>query len=150
VDEDGMNSGDYLHGFFLGTRDALLEKNRQSITLTINEVNAYSVGLLIALYERAVGFYATIVGINAYHQPGVEAGKKAAAKVLHVRKEVSMWLSANPSTPVSAEELAQKLSMEDQRDWVYKILESLSANAPAKYSRQQSDQPLNDRFSASP
>ena len=150
VDEDGMNSGDYLHGFFLGTRDALLEKNRQSITLTINEVNAYSVGLLIALYERAVGFYATIVGINAYHQPGVEAGKKAAAKVLHVRKEVSMWLSANPSTPVSAEELAQKLSMEDQRDWVYKILESLSANAPAKYSRKQSDQPLNDRFSASP
>jgi glucose-6-phosphate isomerase len=37
------------------------------------------VGALIALFERAVGFYASLVGINAYHQPGVEAGKKAAA-----------------------------------------------------------------------
>jgi glucose-6-phosphate isomerase len=32
--------------------------------------------MLIALYERAVGPYASLVGINAYHQPGVEAGKK--------------------------------------------------------------------------
>ena len=37
VDEDGMNSGDYLHGFFLGTRDALYEKDRKSVTLTISE-----------------------------------------------------------------------------------------------------------------
>ena len=76
VDEDGMNSGDYLHGFFLGTRDALYEKERKSITLTIKEVNPASVGALIALFERAVGLYASLVGINAYHQPGVEAGKR--------------------------------------------------------------------------
>ena len=81
VDEDGMNSGDYLHGFFLGTRDALYEKERKSITLTIKEVNPASVGALIALFERAVGLYASLVGINAHHQPGVEAGKKAAASV---------------------------------------------------------------------
>ena len=29
-----------------------------------------TVGALIALFERAVGFYASLVGINAYHQPG--------------------------------------------------------------------------------
>ena len=29
-----------------------------------------SVGALIALYERAVGLYASLVNINAYHQPG--------------------------------------------------------------------------------
>lgn len=149
VDADGMTSGDYLHGFFLGTRDALLEKERQSITLTINEVNPYSIGMLIALYERAVGFYATLVGINAYHQPGVEAGKKAAAKVLNVRKEIAHWLSQNPSTPISAEELAQKLGMEEQCDWVYKILESLCANAPSKYTRTKADHPLHDQFQAS-
>ena len=149
VDAEGMTSGDYLHGFFLGTRDALLEKDRQSITLTINEVNPYSVGMLIALYERAVGFYAALVGINAYHQPGVEAGKKAAAKVLNVRKEVTDWLSQNPSTPVSAAELAQKLGMEEQCDWIYKILESLCANLPARYSRVKSDHPLNDLFHTS-
>jgi glucose-6-phosphate isomerase len=35
---------------------------------------------VIALYERAVGLYAELVDINAYHQPGVEAGKLAAAR----------------------------------------------------------------------
>jgi glucose-6-phosphate isomerase len=44
-------------------------------TLTILEVNPAAVGRLIALFERAVGLYAFLVNINAYHQPGVEAGK---------------------------------------------------------------------------
>ncbi|NET40270.1 MAG: hypothetical protein F6K19_51460, partial [Cyanothece sp. SIO1E1] len=35
-----------------------------------------------------VGFYATLVNINAYHQPGVEAGKKAAASILSLQKQV--------------------------------------------------------------
>ncbi len=51
-------------------------KNRESITLTIEKINARSIGALIALYERAVGFYASLININAYHQPGVEAGKQ--------------------------------------------------------------------------
>ena len=49
-------------------------------------MNAFNVGALIALYERAVGFYASLVNINAYHQPGVEAGKKAATRVLELQK----------------------------------------------------------------
>src|SRR5204862_397699 len=56
--ESGVTSGDYLAGFFLGTRQALYESDRESITLTIGEVSPFSVGLLIALFERAVGFYA--------------------------------------------------------------------------------------------
>jgi glucose-6-phosphate isomerase len=49
--------------------------------VSLPEVTPATVGALIALYDRAVGFYATLVNINAYHQPGVEAGKKAAAGV---------------------------------------------------------------------
>ena len=79
VNDEGATAGDFLEGFLLGTREALTEKGRASITLTIDEVNAASVGALIALFERAVGLYASFIGINAYHQPGVEAGKKAAA-----------------------------------------------------------------------
>lgn len=30
-----------------------------------------SVGAVVALYERAVGIYASLVNINAYHQPGL-------------------------------------------------------------------------------
>ncbi len=147
VDEDGMNSGDYLHGFFLGTRDALLEKGRRSITLTIDAVDAFSVGMLIALYERAVGYYASLVGINAYHQPGVEAGKKAATEVLAVRKAVLEWMRKNPGTTADSSTVAQQINMPDRVDWTYKILESLSANYPDAFVRQQQSDPLNDRFS---
>ena len=146
VDEQGMKSGDYLHGFFLGTRDALLEKGRRSITFTIDQVDAESVGMLIALYERAVGYYASIIGINAYHQPGVEAGKKAAARVLDVRNQVEKWMRSNAEVPVSANELAQNLNIEQQSDWVYKILESLSVNYPQNYIRNSSEIPLEDSF----
>jgi glucose-6-phosphate isomerase len=147
VDNSGMNSGDYLHGFFLGTRDALLEKERNSITLTIDQVDAKSVGMLIALYERAVGYYASMIGINAYHQPGVEAGKKAAAQILAVRKQVEDWMSSNPGNPVQAEKLADNLGIKEQTDWVYKILESLAANQPEKFRRESGGSPLTDTFS---
>src|SRR5439155_18014127 len=68
--EPGVTAGDYLHGFLLGTRTALFENDRESMTITIPRVDARSVGGLIALFERAVGFYASLIGINGYHQPG--------------------------------------------------------------------------------
>jgi glucose-6-phosphate isomerase len=86
--EEGVTSGDYLLGFLLGTQQALAEKGRRSLTITVRECSAVSLGALIALYERAVGLYAELVGINAYHQPGVEAGKKAAAAVLRVQAKL--------------------------------------------------------------
>src|SRR5437764_9023318 len=86
--EPGATAGDYLHGFLLGTRAALYENGRESMTITVPRVDARVVGGLIALFERAVGLYAGLVGINAYHQPGVEAGKKAAASVLALQGKV--------------------------------------------------------------
>ena len=76
VEQEGVTAGDYLSGFFQGTRKALYESGRESITITINEVTPFSVGVLIALYERAVGLYASLVNINAYHQPGLRQGKR--------------------------------------------------------------------------
>ena len=122
-----MTSGDYLQGFLRGTRSALYESERESITITIPEVNAFNVGALIALYERAVGFYASIVNINAYHQPGVEAGKKAATRVLQLQKRVEESLSAEPGK--TAEEIAQ--SLEADPEDVFHILRHLAANDPA-------------------
>ncbi|MGB0184145.1 MAG: glucose-6-phosphate isomerase, partial [Opitutales bacterium] len=107
--EDAITTGDYLQGFYLGTRDALYEKGRQSITLTLNEVNPESVGQLIALFERAVGFYASLVNINAYHQPGVEAGKKAAAAVLELESAALEFLRAQPGKSFNAPQLAEAL-----------------------------------------
>jgi glucose-6-phosphate isomerase len=54
--EPGVTSGDFLQGFYLGTRDALSEKDRSSITITVQDVSPRTLGMLIALYERVVGF----------------------------------------------------------------------------------------------
>ncbi|KAI9126903.1 hypothetical protein K1719_002499 [Acacia pycnantha] len=40
---------------------------------TVQEVTPRSIGALVALYERAIGIYASLVNINAYHQPGSDA-----------------------------------------------------------------------------
>ena len=73
--EPGVTSGDFLDGFLLGTRQALADAGRPSLTLTVDQVDARRLGALIALFERTVGLYASLVNVNAYHQPGVEAGK---------------------------------------------------------------------------
>ncbi len=125
--EPGVTAGDYLSGLLQGTRQALYENQRDSITVTIKEVNPYTVGSLIALYERAVGFYATLVNINAYHQPGVEAGKKAAASVLALQNRV-MQVLTSAKVPLSLSELAAKAESSDQIEAIYKIVRHLHNN----------------------
>jgi glucose-6-phosphate isomerase len=125
--EPGTTSGDYLSGFWQGTREALHANGRQSVTITIDRVDARTLGALIALYERAVGFYATLINVNAYHQPGVEAGKKAAAAVLATQATVLDGLREQ-STAVTAEQLADKLGISERVETVYHILEHLAAN----------------------
>jgi glucose-6-phosphate isomerase len=125
--DPGTTAGDYLSGFLQGTRQALYEKQRDSITITIPQVNPRTVGGLIALYERAVGFYGSLVNINAYHQPGVEAGKKAAAVVLDLQKQVLQVLQA-AKTPLSLAQIAETAAATDQIEAIYKILRHLQAN----------------------
>ena len=132
VEEPGITSGDFLQGFLLGTRDALSEKSRESITITVPEVSASVVGQLIALYERAVGLYASLVGINAYHQPGVEAGKKAAGGVLELKKRIVATLA--PGKSFTAEALAAELGVDPEP--VFKVLEHLAANPGTGVSKQ--------------
>src|SRR5215210_2903533 len=105
-----------------GTRSALYEKGRESMVLRINRVDAFQVGALIALYERAVGLYASLVNINAYNQPGVEAGKKAATRLLELQSSVKKQLSPNGQT---AEEIAHLLGA-DPED-VFHILHHLAS-----------------------
>jgi glucose-6-phosphate isomerase len=136
--EPGITAGDYLHGFLLGTREALSGNGRASMTLTVRRVDARTLGALIALFERAVGLYASLVNINAYHQPGVEAGKKAAAEVLELQKKLAGALSATPRT-------APELAPEDP-ERAYLLLEHLSANGRAR--RIPGDGPAQDRFTA--
>ena len=125
--EPGVTLGDYLSGLLQGTRQALYENQRESVTVTIPQVNPRTVGALIALYERAVGFYGFVVNVNAYHQPGVEAGKKAAAAVLDLQKQILEVLQKE-GTSLSLTQLAEKAGASDQIEVIYKIVRHLHAN----------------------
>jgi glucose-6-phosphate isomerase len=125
--DDGVTAGDYLNGFLLGTRRALYENGRPSLTITVPDVSARSVGMLIALYERAVGLYASLVNVNAYHQPGVEAGKKAAAAVLELQRELLRVLARRGDRGGTCAQLAEDAGTDDV-ETVFMILEHLAAN----------------------
>jgi glucose-6-phosphate isomerase len=125
--EPRVTSGDYLSGLLQGTRQALQENRRDSITVTIPAVTPETVGALIALYDRAVGLYASLIHVNAYHQPGVEAGKKAAAGVLDLQRRAIEVLQAEKQS-MDLETLAGKIQATDRIEILYKILRHLHAN----------------------
>ncbi|MBP6750957.1 MAG: glucose-6-phosphate isomerase [Xanthomonadaceae bacterium] len=56
--------------------------NRPSTLLMLDALTPESLGMLIALYEHSVYLQATIWGINAFDQFGVELGKQVANKLL--------------------------------------------------------------------
>jgi glucose-6-phosphate isomerase len=124
--EEDVTSGDYLHGFFQGTRRALAENGRESMTIMVQEVSPAVVGGLIALFERAVGLYAELVDINAYHQPGVEAGKKAATAVIALQRKVLAALRAGKGG--TAEAIAGAIGSPGEAETVYLTLRHLAAN----------------------
>lgn len=110
--EEGISASDYLAGFLHGTRKALAEKGRPSLTVTLEKVDEYNIGMLIALYERAVSFYASFIDINAYHQPGVEAGKKAAADVLKLQGHITDYLKQQKDSK-TVEQIATEIGTDD-------------------------------------
>jgi len=121
----GDNPADFLAGFLQGTRAALCEGGRQSLTLTLQRFDDRSLGALIALFERAVGLYGELINVNAYHQPGVEAGKKAAAEILSLQARVEASLADGQSHTLAA--LQEGLGLESPEP-VYWILRHLCFN----------------------
>ncbi|MEW6160850.1 MAG: glucose-6-phosphate isomerase, partial [Verrucomicrobiota bacterium] len=138
--EPGITTGDYLQGFLLGTRQALFENGRESMTITIQDTSAFSIGVLIALYERAVGLYASLIEVNAYHQPGVEAGKKAATAILKNQLMIIDFLSAHRGEWHSLDEIVSGASTPPEV--TLKICEHLASN-PTRGIRKRS---AKDRF----
>jgi glucose-6-phosphate isomerase len=146
--EDAITTGDYLFGFLHGTRRALYEKGRESVTITVPQVDARTIGSLIALFERAVGLYAFLVHINAYHQPGVEAGKLAAREVLALQGRVLAHLATQAGGALTAEELAHTVS--GDAETVFHILEHAAANPDHRVQRIPGQALMNARYTIRP
>jgi len=129
---EASTSGDYLQAFLLGTRKALTQKGKDSITITINEINAFYLGVLVALYERAVSMYALLVNINAYHQPAVELGKKSASDMIALKNQVIAFLRQHPGQKYTIEEIGQEMDGEVELEMLFKILQHVGYNPDHK------------------
>ncbi|MBL8756346.1 MAG: glucose-6-phosphate isomerase [Planctomycetes bacterium] len=123
--EPGVTSGDFLDGLWQGTRTALHDKGRMSATIGLDRLDERSLGAIVALFERAVAIYAELVDVNAFHQPGVEAGKKAAAKVLELQKKLYGALGTQAQ---DVRTLAAKVGADPADCWP--VLQHLAANRP--------------------
>ncbi len=144
--EPDITSGDYLNGFLLGTRRALLEKGRQSISITLADVSPFRIGALIALFERAVGFYASLINVNAYHQPGVESGKRAAEDVLKLQVKALSFLKGQMGKGFNVEELAALIGHPEEAETLFKICRHLAANPERRMEMLSEKNPAHVKF----
>ena len=141
--DPGEIPGDFLDGFLQGTRTALMESGRQSVSITLRQLNARNLGSLIALFERAVGLYAELVNINAYHQPGVEAGKRAAAGILELQSQLETVLADGLWR--SLDDIGDQLSLTSPEP-LFWILRHLCANARGYSAEGEWGAPSSLRF----
>jgi len=65
-----------------GTEYALYSAGRMSQTITLPEVNAYTIGQLLCFFEMATAYAGELLDVDAFNQPGVENSKLASYAVL--------------------------------------------------------------------
>ena len=136
--------GDFLDGFLQGTRSALTEGGRQNMTITMRCFDERRLGALVALFERAVGLYGELVNVNAYHQPGVEAGKKAAAAILDLQQRVEEVLQ--DGVPRTVSEIRQVLD-DGSDESIFWIMRHLTGNKRHYNAQGDWSSPAGMRFS---
>ena len=126
--DGGVTMGDYLHGFLEGLSSALRNKGRQVITIRVPQLDAFTLGQLIALYERAVAMYAEYININAFHQPGVQAYKLAANGILTLAAQAKARLAELAPLSGTAVQLAEKLGLTEQAVEIGHLLDKAALN----------------------
>ena len=78
----GHSLNNVMEAEFEGTRLALTEHNRPNCTITLDELSAFTLGQLFYLFELQTAYGGKFYNVNAFDQPGVEAGKINAFAML--------------------------------------------------------------------
>lgn len=78
----GHSLNNVMQAEFEGTRLALTEQNRPNCTYTLNELSAFTLGQLFYLLELQTAYAGRFYNVDAFDQPGVEAGKINAFAML--------------------------------------------------------------------
>ena len=123
--EEGSTSGDFLNAFMQGTKKALESHGKHTLVITLPEADEYNIGQVIALFERAVGIYASMIHINAYDQPAVEFGKKAAGEIISSKIKAYNLLKETGKA-MTSEEIGDAVGS-DPAD-IFRIMLHLAAN----------------------
>jgi glucose-6-phosphate isomerase len=102
----GKDLGALLNNEKKATEYALLQNNRPCLTIIFDEVNAYTVGQFIYLYEVTTSFAGALFGINPYDQPAVELAKKATFALMGRAGYEQLARKIQPATKLDEEFLA--------------------------------------------
>jgi len=83
------------------TAYALTKAGRLNYTVTLPEINEFTLGQLLFLFELQTAYAGAMFHINTFNQPGVEAGKKATFALLgkpgyEAQKEELAKADSNP------------------------------------------------------
>jgi glucose-6-phosphate isomerase len=87
-----------------------------------------------------------LININAYNQPGVEAGKKASGNVLAIQREVIAHLKKNLNQALTVTELAQAIGRQEDVETIFKVTEHLAANTVRKIKKKSARSPFEARY----
>ncbi len=84
------------------TEYALTTAKRLNYTITLPEVNAFTIGELLYMFEMETAYAGAMLNINTFNQPGVEGGKNATYALLgrrgyeETKKEMDNAPKKNP------------------------------------------------------
>jgi len=123
VEDGGITMGDYLLAFCHGTMRAMHARGRESMLITMDRLDAFSLGGLIALFERIVGYYAVYLGINPYDQPQVEEGKKSAGEIIRIRKKLNAILAQTGAGSPDIDAIRKSFAPEERAIIYYLLLQ---------------------------
>ncbi|HEX2950842.1 MAG TPA: glucose-6-phosphate isomerase, partial [Armatimonadota bacterium] len=72
----GMPVAEVNHRAFQGTALAHRDGGVPSMTITLDDLSANTIGALLYFFEKACGISGYLLGVNPFNQPGVESYKK--------------------------------------------------------------------------
>ena len=78
----GHTHSKLIHTEQAATEYALLKEGKMNMSLTLPKINAHFIGQLLYMLEAAVSYMGELMNVNAFDQPGVEAGKDAVYAML--------------------------------------------------------------------
>jgi glucose-6-phosphate isomerase len=78
----GHTQNELIAAELKATEYAVSKSGHLNHTILLPEVNAFTVGQILFLFELATAFAGELLNINAFDQPGVEEGKKATYALL--------------------------------------------------------------------